>query len=318
MLVKKDFSKSGVKLIKQILECTREKRKNQLSELQKNQKIKELSQQLYVLREQKSKLDKEAEGYTEKRDKLNEQSKKMQAEILDLKTKRDSLNQEVKKLKTQREKAKLEIQRKIEEIKKLTEEIQVLSKRKPPRTRQFLEKEIESIEWKIQTTSLDLKEEKELVEKVKQLESQLYIHRKIEELKQKRLELKAQIRTIQINNESYHKQLTSKAQKSMEIHKEMIGKIEKSKKVRTDADKYHKLLLEVREKAKSLREEILRISTQVKQLKEDIKVKEIQRKEKSEKSLRETLQKQVKEKLEKGEKLTWEEFQLLAEDETQN
>ena len=54
-------------------------------------------------------------------------------------------------------------------------------KKKLPRERQQdLQEELEAIEWKIQTTSLDLQEEKGLIENVKQLEILLSSYKKID------------------------------------------------------------------------------------------------------------------------------------------
>jgi len=48
-------------------------------------------------------------------------------------------------------------------------------------------------------------------------------------------------------------------------------------------------------------------------LKDEIKKEESEEKKKSESAIREKLENQAREKLKRGEKLTWEEFQLLAE-----
>jgi len=57
----------------------------------------------------------------------------------------------------------------------------------------------------------------------------------------------------------------------------------------------------------------LEISNQIKGLNEEVQREENKEKKKIEEALREKLEKQAREKLRRGEKLTWEEFQLLAE-----
>lgn len=284
-----------------------------MSEQQKTREIEELTQKLSALKEQKNKLNIEANEWAEKRDKLNEQSRRLRDEVLNLRNERDKLNEKVKGLKQQREKTKTEIHEKIEEIKKLNQEIKALTQKKPSRSLQTLQKEVESIDWKIQTTPLNLKEEKELVEKVKQLETQLNIHRKLEQLSQKIFELQAEVKTLKTESRLCHESLTETAQKSQEIHGKMLGKIDELRKIEMEADDFHRLFLQTRERTGPLQEDIMEIANKLKQLETEIREEEKKEKKKSEEALREKLEKQAREKLRRGERLTWEEFQLLAE-----
>ena len=157
----------------------------------KTQKIEELTEKLSALRNQKNTLEAEAKNYAEKRDKLNQELKSLRDEISRLKNTRDEINAKVKELKQQRNQIKMEIAQKFAELKSLRKELEPLVKKKPSRSLKVLEKEVESLEWKIQTTPLSLQEEKKLVEQVKELESQISVHKKIGQLNQKRIELKA-------------------------------------------------------------------------------------------------------------------------------
>jgi uncharacterized coiled-coil DUF342 family protein len=284
-----------------------------LSEQQRTQKVEELTQKLLMLKDQREKLDAEAKGWAGKRDKLNEQFKTLRHEILEFKSERDKLNEKVKELKKQRESARTELHARIEELKKLDLEIKAIMKKKPSKSLETLQEEIKNIEWKIQTSSLDLKEEKRLIDRVKQLEIQLNVQKKIDQLNQKILELRTEIKTFEINAEHYHEELTGNAQKSQQIHAKMVEKIEESKKVKIEADRLHKLFLRTREEARPIREDFLKISNQIRTLSMEIQREEDEKKKKSESALREKLEKQAREKMKRGEKLTWEEFQLLAE-----
>lgn len=281
-----------------------------MSDQRKTQKIEELSQKLSELKEQRNKLNAEAREWA---DKLNEQFKGLRVEALGLKNERDKLNERVKELKQQRDGTRTEFHEKIEEIRKINQEIKALAKKEPSRSVQNLQREFESIEWKIQTSSLSLKEEKELVERVKQLETQLNVYRKLDQLNQKIIELKAELKALETKNRLFHEKLTETALKSQQIHEKMLEKIDASKKLKTEADSLHKLFLQTRERAKPIQEEILEISNQIRWLKEEVQREEDKEKKKIEEALREKLEKQAREKLRRGEKLTWEEFQLLAE-----
>ena len=57
----------------------------------------------------------------------------------------------------------------------------------------------------------------------------------------------------------------------------------------------------------------MEISNQIRKLREGARKEEEKAKKRSEEALREKIERQAREKLKRGEKLTWEEFQLLAE-----
>jgi len=275
--------------------------------------IEELTQKLSELRDQKNRLNDEAQECAEKRNNLNDKVKDLRTEASALRAERDKVNERVKELKQMRNEGSTKIHQKIETIGKLNQERKILAEKKPQRSHQSLQKEVDSIDWKIQTTSLSLQEDKELVEKVKQLESQLNIYRKLEQLNQKILELRVGVKNLKNENESNHKELTEDAKKSQDIHAKMLERIDESKKLKAEADSMHKQYLESREKSKPLQDELNSLSNHIRQLRVEIQAEEEKEKKQDQDMLRETLEKQAREKLKRGEKLSWEEFQLLAE-----
>jgi uncharacterized coiled-coil DUF342 family protein len=291
-----------------------------MTEKQRAQKIEELNQKLLGLREQANKLKAEARELAEKRDKLNEQFRSLGLEIVQLKSERDKLNEIVKELKQKRDHARAKAREKRAELNGLNQEIKTLSIKKPSKSPQALKKELENIEWKIQTNPLNLQEEKKLVEKAGLLETQLNIYKKFEQLKQKGIELQAEIKALETESNLCHQKLEETARKSQEIHGKMLDKISESKKIKSEADALHKLLLQFRERIKPIQEDIMNVLNEMTQLKREIRDEEEKKKRISEQALREKVEKEAREKLKRGEKLSWEEFQLLAsrEDETQD
>lgn len=283
--------------------------------MSRQQKLDELTKKLSETKEQRNKINAEAKELAEKRDKLNEGFKNLRMETLALRSERDGLNEKVKEMKRKRSETKTKIHLKIEEAKGLNQEIKALAKRKPSKSFHSLQKEVEDIDWKIQTMSPSLQEEKELVERVKQLENQLSVHRKLEQSSKKLFEVRAEIKALERESEGYHKELTVNAQESRAIHEKMLVKIEESKKLKTEADDTHKLFLEARGKMRPIQGEIDGIFRQIKLLEEEIRAEEQKEKKKKEDILREKLEKDAREKLRRGEKLAWEEFQLLGKEE---
>lgn len=284
-----------------------------MSTERKTRLINELTEKLRLLEEQKSVSDDEANTLAEKRDKLNERVRNSRSEIQELRSQRDEMNEKVKKLKLQRNDIKARIQEKIEEIKKLGEENRVLAEKKPSRSHHVLEEEVESIDWRIQTTPLTLQEDKELVGRVRQLESQLNIHKKIEQLKKKIQDLRTEITSLKTEGKQCHEALMDNVKKSQELHGKMLARIGESRKIKMEADEVHKQFIAAKDRGKPLQQEIAATWSKIRQLRGEIRTDEEKEKKQSEDVLRQTLEKKAIEKLKKGEKLSWEEFQLLAQ-----
>jgi len=276
-------------------------------------RIDELNGKLSVLRDERIRLENETRELAEKRDKLNDRARGIRVEIQEVRMQRDEVNGKVRDMKQRRNEAMKSINAKIAEVRKAQEEYRSLLKKEPSRSHHALQKEVERIDWQIQTTPTTLKEDRELVGKVKQLETQLVVHKRLERLKDKIAELRIQTRTTRFESQQLHTQLTANAQIAQESHRKMLEKIAESKALKTQADDMHKQYLQTRAKIKPLQEEAKTIVDQILQLEGKIHADRQKEKEQSESVLRETLERQAKEKLKRGGKLSWEEFQLLAE-----
>lgn len=285
--------------------------------MSEHQSVEEQQKCLTSLTDEKDRFATEAEEATKKRDKLNGKFQTIRAEISGLKVKRDELNQKVQELKQKRAETKAKISEKVEQLKKLRQGAKILEKKKPRRSQQDLQKEFADTEWKIQTSSLNLQEEKELVERVRRAEVQLNIYRKLEESDKKELELRIEVKALDVEGKTCHERLTQIAQSSQETHEKMLYKIEESRRIKAEADSYHQEFIRVLEKIKAIRQEIDAIAEQVRQIKAEMREKEVKEKKLNEDSLRSKLGQQAAEKLKRGEKLTWEEFKLLSEKETE-
>jgi uncharacterized coiled-coil DUF342 family protein len=288
-----------------------------VAEQQKINEITAINQQLDALKEQAYKANAETETYVEKRDKLNEQFRKIRQEIYLLTDERNQLNAKVKTLKQQRDEARTEIRAKIEEIKTRRQRLMELKKKMPKQSHQELQKEFTAIEWKIQTTSLDLQEEKQLIENVSQIETQLNAYKKIEQHHQKITELQKELDTLKTKANTCHQELAEIAQKSQATHTNILAKIDESKKIKSEADGVHNAYLQVKEKAKPLNGEIKKLIAQKSKLQSTMHEEDEIKRKTTEQALKEKLGSQAKEKLQRGEKLSWDEFQLLAEDDDQ-
>ena len=269
-------------------------------------KIAELYQQLTPLREEHDKLNSEAKEWAGKRNSLHKQIKKLRAKAQELKQKRDELNTSVQELKILREEANKKRREKHAQIVRLRKEIGALTEKKPSRSMDDLQMEIEKLEWKIQTTPLTLKEEKVLIDQIRPLENQLLVYRKLQKLKNNLTELKTEEKEFESKAKTCHEEILELAEQSQELHKEMLEALNEADTLQSEADKAHQRFLELKQKARSLHQRI-------EPLREELHRTEEENKARHEHELRKNLEERALEKLKRGEKLTWEEFKVLAE-----
>jgi uncharacterized coiled-coil DUF342 family protein len=292
-----------------------------LTEQQKPSDLATLNQQLDSLDKQAEEAIVETRKLIEKRDKLNEQSKQLRQETRELKAERDTINEKVHALKSQRDETRTTIHEVIDKIKAAREKIAELKKKTPKRSHSDLKKELDGIEWKIQTTSLDKEEEKALIENVKQLEIQLSGYKKIERQLKKIADLEQGLRKIEETADKLHSELSALAQKSQETHQKMLAKIDEAQKIKTEADSLHCAYIQTREKIKPLNEERRKLTEQKRHVYESQRQLQASQRQlddasrkTAEQALKVRLESEAREKLQRGEKLSWNEFQLLAED----
>ncbi len=299
-----------------------------------NQKSQEgnINLQIEKIKKQIVEANNQIKKLVEKRDKLHEQARKSREEINQIKPERDALNQKVKLLKEQRNLVRAQATPIMEEVKAIDEKIAELKKNVPRVSQRELQEELDAIEWKISTTSMDMKEEKRLVGEVKELELQLRGYKKIDKRNQKIKVLITQRKTIDAQADVFHQELTDLAKKSQELHARMIEKVAAVKKDRAEADSLHQAFIKAKEQNALWYEQIKALMDQsrgirvvnrqfdlAKRKEEDAKRQAEQAKWRKEQAQRAVKEKEIKakigseakEKLNRGEKVNWEEFQLM-------
>lgn len=277
------------------------------------QKIEELIIQLASLKAERDQLNNEAKNWAEKRNILNEKIKKLRAEANSTKEKRDALNQEVKRLKTLREQAKAGQKEKCKQISKLKEKIKLLWKKKPSRNLHAIQKEIENLEWKIQTTPLEVKQEEELISKIKHLEIQRNILKQLQELKDRLIKLQTEEKALSTKAKFHHEKLSKIAEQSQKLHEQRLETLNQIQKFKIDADNAHQKYVEIKQRANQMHQKYKEMLQKINDLKRKQRREEEAKQAKRQKQLLEETRKKALEKMKRGEKLTWEEFKLLAE-----
>jgi len=277
------------------------------------EKLKELNRQLALLKEQGDELNNEARKWAEERNAIHEQIKALRSEAKTLKEKRDTINQQVKELKDLRERAKTERKGRRAEILRAREKLKTLTEKKASRDLASVEKEIENLEWKIQTSSLSVKEEEVLVNRVKILEAQRSVHKQINELKNTLIELQTEEKALGTRAEISHEKLAELAEQSQKFHQQMLELLTKTRNLKTEADEAHRKYLEKRQKAQEMHQKFVELLQQIRSIRQEMERKEKEEQAKRQEQLRQEAEKKALEKMRHGEKLTWEEFKILTE-----
>jgi len=226
---------------------------------------------------------------------------------------RNKLNEKVKKLKEKRTITHLEIKEKISAIKQLRKKIEILVSKNSYRNYPKIQKEFNELEWRIQTSTLEIEEEKKLVERVKVLGTQISKIKKIEEQKIKVNKLHNEISKLEIEAEKTHSKLTEIAKKSQELHKIIIAKSMELEKIKEKGDKVQQSYLNLKEDFTLSREDREKLILRKKELLAIIKDKEEKRRKQKEEILKKKIKSDAKAKIKNKQKLSWDEFKLLTE-----
>lgn len=277
------------------------------------QKIAELSHELATINENRDRLNFEAKRWAEKRNILHEQIKSLRVEVNKLKEKRDKLNDQVKELKDLREHAKTELMTRNGQLSESKKKLETLLERIPRKNIREIKKKIKGFEWEIQTTHLTLKEEKSLIDRVKLLEAQLLVHNQLLKLKNNHVKLKAEREALGLNAKLYHKQLSEFAEQSQSFHENMLEILNKIQAFQSEADSAHQKHVQMKQEVKDFNKKHIKLSHQITTLKQKLHQVEEEKQNKRKLEISKDLEETALDKFRRGEKLTWEEFKILAE-----
>ena len=277
------------------------------------QRIGKLNQELAPLKEERNRLNLEAKKWAEKRNAIHKQIKDIRTKAADLKEKRDNINEKVQELKNLRDQAKTKRKEKHAQILKLKEQLGSLTERKPSQTMRNIRRDIEKLEWQIQTTSLPVKEENQLINQVRQLEAQLSVHKQIEKSKEELMTLRTEEKALETEAKTYHAKLSELAEQSQKFHEEMLENLNKARSLKVEADSAHQKYVEIKQQAQNLHQKCVELLDKIKTFEKELHETEEKKQTKRQHELLKELEEKALEKLKRGEKLTWEEFKILAE-----
>jgi len=257
-------------------------------------------------------LRKQMDDSAKRRDDLNAEVKSLSEEVKKLKAKRDAGNARVKELKIKRNELRDEAAEKRETLSKVLQQTQQMSEQLKGSVAE-LYKQINSLEWYIQTNPLAPKTERSIIAKISALEFDLAKHKGLRSVKDKLLQLRVEVGALRLQAQATHEELTRIADESEKIHNAMQELVKSMFSKRKEADAAHAEFIEKsqtrREAVNELRANIERLS----QLQSKIGEARESPRLKGEK-VKSQYKEAANEKMKSGGKLSFEEFQALMED----
>jgi uncharacterized coiled-coil DUF342 family protein len=228
------------------------------------QDLRALKDEILQLRSRKSqllsqlrKLERERNQCRDARDELNKVASENFAQVRDLKTLRDKNNRSIKELKLVRRGVLEEMKELITKAQSLNEEIESMDIDENEIRRSYgIRKQIDSLDWKIQTTpSMGVNEERQLTEQVNNLMEQLGDISVSSEKLKIRKELNREINNLRGFLDHSWKDFSELVDNSQKSHQQLTDLYEAGKRAKDEADSRHKEFLEKAEEIRGLREE---------------------------------------------------------------
>ena len=268
--------------------------------------------ELDKIKAQRAKLQDDCRTWFERRNSLNAELKELSEKIRYIKNERDAVNSDVKTLKESRDKIRAEIIEKRDKIgliliplKEIRSQVQG--------TFDQVKRSFDELEWKLQTSSLDPKQENRLLTQVKELELQLVKHQRANELKGIVTEHRTVIETLKLSAQSIHQKILERAEASARLHEEMMQLVAQLKGIKAAADEAHKKYIEARNESEQLEKELVRRVLEKKKLRSEILGDEESERLKKRKEFADRLAQSGSAKLSQGKRLSLEEFRAMME-----
>jgi uncharacterized coiled-coil DUF342 family protein len=275
-------------------------------------KVKELDRELVPLKEQRSKLESEAKLWMGRRDHIRRQIEQLRAEIVSLKTHRDEINQKVKDLKIIRDQLVSDRKDKLNRVIEFKQKVASV-KQDPVKAILAVKKEIENLDWRIQTNSLTMSEEKRMVQQIAELERRLVSYKQTQAMWSEIKTSQQQLRDLRTEEKEFHGQIAQLAEQSRQAHRMLIEEGANIPKLKTEANVSHQKYIDTRKQVQKLDQQCELLTAQIRLALSKSKSEEEKKKAKRETKLMQELEEKALGKMKRGEKLTWDEFKVLAE-----
>ena len=279
------------------------------------QRTSQLESELAKIREQRDNLNDQARKWSEKRNEAQNQIASITEEAEKTRKIRDELNSRVAELKKQRVQKQTEVSGKRVTYLNMQHKMNDLTVSQPL-TERAARKKFHELEWLIQTSRLSPKDEQKIIQQVKNYEKQLAIYRTIKDKETKLQDVRLDLEGSRLGAKNRHAELSKLAEESQRNHEKMLAFLRKASELKTEARKAHQLLVETRRKADEAHKMLVELLTEKRvidgQIRASGKASQLEQIKRGI-DMQEEIARVATGKMQRGEKLTFDEFKLLLE-----
>jgi uncharacterized coiled-coil DUF342 family protein len=255
------------------------------------------------------------ESSFEKKHLITKQISDFRAKINESKHKRDILTKEVKELKEKRKELNDVIITKISEIKEIDKDKkEVLKKNKVSGNPELFRKEIEKLEFRIETEGMSFSKEQQAMKQIHNLKKQLNEIKETKEVMGKGRGLSREIDELKKKADDVHQEIQTKAKESQENHELMIGLIKKIDELKKEEKETFKKFMEGKQEFTKINDELKSRLGEMNEISVEVHKSKKQRFDKRKEQDQRTLAEkriEVEEKLKRGDKLNNEDLLVL-------
>ncbi|NHJ02237.1 MAG: hypothetical protein EAX86_08875 [Candidatus Heimdallarchaeota archaeon] len=275
------------------------------------------------IKQQREGFNRKVTSIANKRNLLNEQVKELIQTAKEEREKRDKCNEAISEIKEKKSLLLKEIEGFEEQATRLDQQLGEIKETTPQKrnhpdfSAKKIRKNIQELEWKIQTTSnLSIADERELVDRINRLEKKFREVRETDVISRDLKTIRSRIDTLRGKIRGLDYDLRNQARESRHHHKTMIQAFKNADVLRKQADDLHAQFLDAKEQANSIHNEYLTYIREINRIRHDITKNKQKVREAQDAQRREILEEKTedaKKKFEEGRKLSFEEFRTLID-----
>ena len=275
------------------------------------------------IKQQREELNRKVTTIANKRNQLNEQVKELIVSAKEEREKRDQCNSLISEVKEKKNILIKELEGFNEQIERLEEQLNQSQektsqqKRRPNFSTKRIQKQIQDLEWKLQTTShLPIVEEREIVDQINRLEQKFIEARESDVISRDLKTIYNRARGTGGKLRSLDRDLRQKAHESRLHHKSMIQAFKNADIFRKQADELHAQFLDAKKQANLIHNEYLTHIREINKTRQFINKNKQKFRQKQNEERREKLKvktEDAKKKFDQGRKLSFEEFRTLID-----
>ncbi|MFW9996281.1 MAG: coiled-coil protein [Candidatus Odinarchaeota archaeon] len=280
-------------------------------------RIEELEREVREWREKREALNNQVIELAKKRNALNDSVREAIKIARENREIRDRLNEEINVYKSEKNAIQdqgKELSSKLDEVEKSIDELpDEAMKPKKGISSSRLRKQIQELEWKIQTTSnLPLEEERALVDRVSELEDQLSQQQETDDIFKERRATLSKLRSLRSQQRAIISKLGKAIAESRAAHKKMIEMYKEANKLRKEADSHHREIQQIKGEADSVHQQYVERIRQKKRLDAQMRAMKAEKVATKEQLIDERAEK-AKTAVKEGKKISFDEFKAMID-----